>query len=393
MGTIRKVVNKKGTSWVIDYVAPPDPNDLDKKGNPKKKRVRETFKTRKEAQAELSARDHSIRKHTYVDPHKYDSITLKHLCDYYVTVCKNQRGYKTGKAGIIKRIREYFGDNCLLYSITFQKLKLYKAHLEQTPGAYGKPRARATVNRQLSCLRHMLVEAVDSDMLVKNPFDKATRKNRLHEKENNMRIRYLEEHEIPLLLAECTGYQAYLHDIIVCAINTGMRKAEILSLKWNQEGDKESHIKNGQIYLFVTKSDTPREIPINDDLAQTLKSIRKHQPLGSKYVFTRNGEPIKTSTVDAGFRAVVRRSGLVNIVFHTTRHTFGSHFVMRGGSLKTLQEILGHSDIKTTMRYAHLSYQHKAEAINLVCGLTNNNKSRNVEKQDIFSISEAANER
>ena len=74
--------------------------------------------------------------------------------------------------------------------------------------------------------------------------------------------------------------------------------------------------------------------------------------------------------VKNGFKSALKKAEITNFRFHDLRHTFASHFVMRGGDLKTLQEILGHSDIKTTMRYAHLSKAHKAAAINLVCGLT-----------------------
>ena len=56
--------------------------------------------------------------------------------------------------------------------------------------------------------------------------------------------------------------------------------------------------------------------------------------------------------------------------FHDCRHCFASHFVMRGGSLKDLQEILGHKSLTMTMRYAHLSQEHKKKAVNLLNGLT-----------------------
>jgi len=185
-------------------------------------------------------------------------------------------------------------------------------------------------------------------------------------KENNLILRFLDEEEITRLLAECTGNLGYLHDIVTCAINTGMRKTEIVTLKWSQ-------IKNGQLYL-VGKGDKPREVPINEDLEQLFKSIRKKQGLRNKYVFTCQGKQI-IGNVGISFKAVLKRAGITDFRFHDLRHTFSSHFVMRGGDLKSLQEILGHSNIATTMRYAHLSKAHKAKAINLVCGLTSPSKN------------------
>jgi len=208
-------------------------------------------------------------------------------------------------------------------------------------------------------MRHMFTKAVEWDMVRQNPFSAG---GRLHRKENNVILRFLSEDEITRLLAICTGNMKYLHDIIVCAINTGMRKGEILSLEWDQ-------IRNGQIYLTDTKGQKPREIPINDDLDALFKDIRKRVGLRQKLVFTYQGKPI-ADNVKNGFKSALRKAGIDKFRFHDLRHTFASHFIMRGFDLKTLQEYLGHTDIKTTMRYEHLSKAHKAKAINIVSGLT-----------------------
>jgi integrase len=118
------------------------------------------------------------------------------------------------------------------------------------------------------------------------------------------------------------------------------------------------------IYLDKTKSNKKRQVPINDTLTELFKTIRKKQGLTSEYVFVYQSKRIKD---------VMKRAGILDANFHTLRHTFASHFVMRGGSLKALQEMLGHSNIKTTMRYAHLSQEHKKEAVKLLDGLTTSN--------------------
>ena len=156
----------------------------------------------------------------------------------------------------------------------------------------------------------------------------------------------------------------YLRDIVECAINSGMRKEEILGLKWKQ-------IRDGLIYLDKTKSKKKRQVPINNTLAELFRTIRKKQGLTSEYVFIYQGKRIKD--VKTAYNAALKRAGILDANFHTRRHTFASHFVMRGGSLKALQEMLGHSNIKTTMRYAHLSQEHKKEAVKLLDGLTTSN--------------------
>ena len=99
--------------------------------------------------------------------------------------------------------------------------------------------------------------------------------------------------------------------------------------------------------MFV-KTLNKRNIPINEDLAQVFKDIRAEHGLSSKHVFTRSGKVIKR--LDVGYNAAVKRAGIEDFTFHDLRHTFASHLVMKGRNLKEVQELLGHKDIKTTMR-------------------------------------------
>ena len=141
-----------------------------------------------------------------------------------------------------------------------------------------------------------------------------------------------------------------------------MRRQEVLGLKWEQ-------VRNGFIYLSKTKTDDSRQIPVNDDLAEVFKSIRKRNQLKSEYVFCdKKGRPFVD--IKVSFKASLRKAGIEDFRFHDLRHTFASHFIMRGGTLKELQEILGHKNITMTMRYAHLSQEHKKKAVNLLNGLT-----------------------
>jgi integrase len=164
----------------------------------------------------------------------------------------------------------------------------------------------------------------------------------LHIKENNERLRFLSENEIDKLLARC--HKQHLREIVECATDSGMRKGKILNLKWSQ-------IRYGHIYLQKTKSSKRREIPINVDLANLFKRIRQRQHLTSKYVFTYDGARVES--INTAFNAALTRASIVDFRFHDLRHTFASYFIMCGGDLKSLQELLGHADIGTTMRHAH----------------------------------------
>jgi len=158
-----------------------------------------------------------------------------------------------------------------------------------------------------------------------------------------------------------------------------MRRGEILSLKWNQ-------IKTGFIYITKTKTNEARQIPVNEalyGLFQRLKNEQNPKGMGgnvvgidgepvegqpSEFVFTMHGKPL--NRMEGAFNAAVRRAAISDFHFHDLRHTFASQLIMKGGTLKDVQELLGHKTMTMTLRYAHLSQEHKRQAVNLLNGLT-----------------------
>ena len=341
MATIRK----RGNSYQIDYF---DPNG---------KRVRKSFDKKKDAEAELGKRVSLIAEKRYLDVKKDYTTTFKELLDKYEENYKNQASFESGKSYCLENFKNHFGQDTRLANIRYVDLETYRNHLREKLTRHGTLRATASVNREIACLRHVFSKAVEWEMIEQNPFTKG---KALVVKANNKRFRYLTEDEIEKLLDNCVN--DYTKDIIVTVLNAGMRRQEVLSLKWNQ-------IRNGFIYLSKTKTDESRQIPINDDLSELLKGIRKKNQLRSEYVFCDNkGRPFKQIT--KSFMASLRRAGIEDFRFHDLRHTFASHFVMRKGSLKDLQELLGHKTLTMTMRYAHLSQEHKKKAVNLLNGLT-----------------------
>lgn len=366
MGVSKKIVSCRTgkVSWQIDYL------------DPDGKRIRKNFKKQKDEKAHLAKYENDINTGEYVNPQKYRKATLKQLIEKYEENYCHQAGYVTSKNYLIEFIKAYFGENKPLFNIRYVDLETFRNRHKQTTTKHEKDRSDASVNRCMACLRHMLGKAVEWEMIKQNPFEMG---QGLMLKENNERLRYLSKDEIDRLLAECSRQVIelprknsksisvkradadYLRYIVECAINTGMRKEEILSLKWDQ-------IKDGLIYLDKTKGKKKRQVPINGTLAELFRITRKKQGLTSEYVFIYQGKRIMD--VKTAYNAALKRAGILDANFHTLRHTFASHFVMRGGSLKALQEMLGHSNIKTTMRYAHLSQEHKKEAVKLLDGLT-----------------------
>jgi len=146
---------------------------------------------------------------------------------------------------------------------------------------------------------------------------------------------------------------------VIVALNTGMRKEEILNLRW-EDLDFRSRI----IYTLDTKNNKRREIAMNDIVYRTLLAIRKIPD--SPWVFCKkNGE--RYGNVRKAFEGAKKRAGIVDFRFHDLRHTFASHLVMAGVDLKTVQELLGHKSFEMTLRYAHLSPDHKKVALDVLC--------------------------
>jgi len=347
-------IRKRGKGWQIDYF---DPNG---------KRIRMSFKKKKDAVAELGKRQSLMAEKRYLDVKKEYKTTLKELTDKYKENFQDQPGYKGGKRFSIRNFKEYFGEETLLANINYVDLETYRNHLKSKLTIHDKIRKPATINREMACLRHIMSKAVEWDIIERDPFKKG---KSLHLKENNKRLRFLSEDEITSLINACPPY---LKNVVVCAINTGMRRGEMLSLKWDQ-------VRNGLIYLNKTKTNESRQIPINDALNAVFKEIRTEQQLKSKYVFTYQGKRI-TDSVRVPFSTSMKRAGIVDFRFHDLRHTFASQLLLHGGDLKDVQELLGHKSMTMTLRYAHLTQEHKKKAVNLLNSLTSRHKKMTVTK-------------
>lgn len=181
---------------------------------------------------------------------------------------------------------------------------------------------------------------------------------------DNKRLRFLSRIEAHQLLS-LLGIRSQLwHDVALLAINTGMRAGEIFKLH-----PCDFDIKNKRLSILRTKNLKNRSIPLNKVAFRCLQS----QKLDGPYIFTNRNESqlVEVSKIfrkcveDCGFnkRGIDR---LNRVSFHTLRHTFASWLVQEGTPLLVVSELLGHSDIRITMRYAHLAPQQGVKAVELI---------------------------
>ena len=334
----------------------------DENGKDILERYRRTFKLKRDAEAEHDKMRTLVREAKFLEVKREYTTTIGELLDVYEVNFNTQPSYTKSKRFFVKNFREHFGEETRLSRIRYVHLETYRNKCRQRITRRGTLTATSTVNREIACLHHVFNKAVEWEMIDKSPFDRG---RTLIMKENNQRVRYLTEVEITRLLDACKS-KPHLHRIVICALHTGMRKGEILSLKWSQ-------IRDGFIYLEQTKTKERRAIPVNETLEKALREIRKGQGLTSKYVFTYATRSF--SRVDRAFHGALKRAKIEDFRFHDLRHTFASHVLMKGGTLKDVQKLLGHKSMTMTLRYAHLSQDHKRNAVNLLNSLTEGGES------------------
>ena len=225
----------------------------------------------------------------------------------------------------------------------------------------------ATVNRHIATIKHMFRKAVEWDMVEEDTLKKISRVHLLEE--NNMRLRFLSQSECISLIDVC---DSHLKPIVITALNSGMRKGEILSLKWDNVD-----LQHGFILLDITKNGERREIPINNTLSEIFRGITRR--LDVQYVFfdSKTGKPYMD--VKRSFNTACRKAKIKDFHFHDLRHTFASQLVMAGVDITTISKLLGHKTLTMTLRYAHLAPSHKVKALeildNCLTGKTNYTKT------------------
>lgn len=235
----------------------------------------------------------------------------------------------------------------------------------------------ATVNRDLNALRSALSKAVEWGALPANPI--AAVKPAKVEKHD--RVRYLspaeetrlrqaladrdaakigarsrtmgaarQQHSKVKALAE-GGYADYLTPLTLIALNTGCRRGELTGLTWD---NVDLQGRTLSVTAATSKSQKTRHIPLNTEAVDVFRRWHKQHQKGAVF-------PVQ-SQKKAWARLLVAAK-LSDFRLHDCRHHFASRLAMAGVDLNTVRELLGHSDIKMTLRYAHLAAEHKAAAV------------------------------
>lgn len=272
----------------------------------------------------------------------------------------------------------------------FHSLKLHEIHpflVEKWRSRRQKDGIKPTsINRELADLRSFLTRAVQWGMLENHPLEKVKQckidsspkvrfltvdeekrlRLRLDAREQELRDdresgnKWREQRGQPLYESlKDFAFADYLKPAVLLSINTGLRRGELFGLKWS---DVDFEQKILTVAAETAKTGKTRHIPLNDEALNILKEWKAQEDSKSLYVFSgKDGQPFHD--VRKSWAGVLEKAKITGFRWHDLRHTFASKLVIAGVDLNTVRELLGHTDYKMTLRYAHLAPEHKANAV------------------------------
>lgn len=176
-------------------------------------------------------------------------------------------------------------------------------------------------------------------------------------------VDYLGRDEVAQLLAHVEEHAPDVWPMIATAVYAGLRLGELYGLRWTDVALDAGRLDVMRSYKGLPKSGKPRHVPINPELARILRDWKKRAPVNAEnLVFpivgkrgARMGNEGDHRELGELLAAAKCHAPADGKRWHMLRHTVASHFMMAGGNILTLQKLLGHSDIKMTMIYAHLA--------------------------------------
>lgn len=238
----------------------------------------------------------------------------------------------------------------------------------------GKRQDRKSINNHLTALRKMLNLAAEWGVIDRTPKIRGFKIKAQFVADDE----YLDFGETDRFLqAAAPEWKA----LLTTALKTGLRVGELLALKWEDVDLVAGHVIVRRT-LWHGQEGSPkgglnRKVPLSPEALATLKG---HRHLKGPYVFCEpNGARLTHSRVKDVVPSTCRRAGLgKRITTHGLRHTFASHLVMRGASLKAVQELLGHESIEMTLRYSHLTPDVRRDAVRLLDGPAGAEKSGDI---------------
>lgn len=274
--------------------------------------------------------------------------TFRELMGKYLKEHASKKASAKNFFGYSKNLISFFGDS-LLTEITPRVISQYKIK------RWGDGVKPASINRELATMKKAFNLAMKEwEWVRENPVMKVSM-----EVENNKRDRWLTEDEEERLLGVCPDW---LQELVVFALNTGMRLSEILGLNW-----KEVDLFRRTVTVIKSKNGEKRTIPINETVFGMLREKIRIRSIKTSLVFpSRVQTIISKCNVARAFRNAVKKAQIKDFRFHDLRHCFGTKLVQSGVDLYKVQNLLDHKTPAMTQRYAHHYPESLRDAVSVL---------------------------
>ncbi|OGA23961.1 MAG: hypothetical protein A3H34_07420 [Betaproteobacteria bacterium RIFCSPLOWO2_02_FULL_67_19] len=311
--------------------------------------VTASFERKTDADQWARETETDIKRRRYFPQHEAERHTLGELIDRQLETVKVDRPHDYERQRVILGWwKDKLGD----YTLATITPDLIGRHRDQLQSK--EKLAPGTVNRYLSALSKAFSNAVKEwHWLPDNPLRRVSKKP-----EPRGRVRYLSDEERARLLEACRKSECKpLYLIVLFALTTGMRRGEILGLRW-----PDVDLERRTAVLQNTKNGDRRSVPIVPEVADLLREHGKVRKLDNDLVFP-SDDASEVWKLDKAWYQALTAAKVKDFRFHDLRHTAASYLAMSGASVPELAAVLGHRTLQMVKRYAHLSDQHTGAVV------------------------------
>jgi integrase len=305
-----------------------------------KRYIRVVGESKEQAEAAMAVHRKRLldEKHGLASP--ITDIRFEALAEeYFKKLSKQKRSWRRDRLTLDHLERAFRGK--LASEITAKAVEEYKAKRL-------KDISKATINREIALLSNVFNTAVVWKHSTSNPVKGVAR----YEEPDPVERPLTSEEEIRLLNAA----PKHLKPILVLLTNTGLRRNELLSLRWK-------NVSFATSQLLIPKTNCKRKqmrmVPLNRVALETLRSL----PRDHEYVFYNKKTRTYVRDIKTAFHAACEKASIEGLRLHDLRHTFATRLRDKGESLTTIMKLMGHSKYETTLRYAHILEKSQHEAV------------------------------
>jgi integrase len=245
----------------------------------------------------------------------------------------------------LNALREHFG-NRQLRSITYSEIRSYKALRLKTPTRHGGQRSIASVNRELSKMKRLLNLAVQEQWIQRNPFSNGESLISAADETHRDRVLSLTEEAQLFAAVESEPKRAHLKGIVLIALDCGLRRGEIFTLRWSDIDFERRTIK---VRAFNAKTARSRII------AMTLRVYSELSSLWQKSLGNKDALVFGVSvTIKTAWKKICREAGIDDFHFHDCRHTAITRMIRAGLPPVEVMRVSGHTTLSCLYRYSNL---------------------------------------